>query len=549
MEYRFRDTGDGVRVEVSGRLDGTMLPQQQEQILAAIGPGTQLILDLSRVVDVSGIGVRLFLLLQRRTQALGGSMHVVGASPLLLDALDAIGVPRLSPPPSDPGGRTGIAGVEGTHRLDLYPTHRHEGFGLRLGFPLPFGATLVPGGVNFSVYSRHARSCTLVLFEAGSNAPMASIPIPEEFRVGYVFAMIVFWLDPDRLEYGFRMDGPQRPEAGLRFDAGKLLLDPFARAIAGRDAWGHLPEGGDGGEYRGRLVPDDFDWGVDRPPDVAAGDLVIYEMHVRGFTRHESSGVRHPGTFAAIREKIPYLVELGVNCVELMPVFEFDELDNVRTDPETGDRLLNYWGYNTVGFFAPKAGYAATGGLGMQADELKSLVKELHRHGIQVILDVVFNHTAEGDERGPTLSFRGHRQQRRITCSTPDGEYYNFSGCGNTLNCNHPVVRDLIVNSPAILGLVLSHRWVPLRPGQRAGSRHGGRRRCRTLRCWRHLAFDPILGKCEADRGGLGRGGPLPGRQLPGVRTLGRVERPVSGRRPPVPQGRRRARSRRSPSG
>ena len=495
MEYQFRETGDAVRVEVSGRLDGTMLPQQQERILAAIRPGTPLILDMSRVVDVSGIGVRLFLLLQRRAQALGGSMHVVGASPLLLDALDAIGVPRSSRSPADDGGRTGIAGVEGTHRLDLYPTHRHESFGLRLGFPLPFGATLVPGGVNFSIYSRHARTCTLVLFEAGAELPMVCIPIPEEFRVGYVFAMIVFWLDPDRLEYGFRMDGPHRPEVGFRFDPARLLLDPYARAVAGRGGWGHPPVGVDRGLYRGRLVPDDFDWGVDRPPDVEAGDLVIYEMHVRGFTRHETSGARHPGTFAAIREKIPHLVELGVNCVELMPVFEFDELDNVRTDPETGERLLNYWGYNTVGFFAPKAGYAATGGLGMQADELKATVKELHRHGIRVILDVVFNHTAEGDERGPTVSFRGIDNSTYYMLA-PDGSYYNFSGCGNTLNCNHPVVRDMVVNSlrywasyyridgfrfdlASVLGRDMAGEPLPNPPLLEA------------------LAFDPILGKCE----------------------------------------------------
>jgi glycogen operon protein len=497
MEFREQTTAESIRIEIFGRLDGTMFPQELERLLTAVRADSQLILDLSGVDDVSGIGIRWLVLLRRKAEALGGSMLVVGASELLLDALDAIGVPHLEPAPREHRGPARIAGVEGTHRLDLYPTHRHEIFGLRLGFPLPFGATLVPGGVNFSIYSRHARSCTLVLFEAGAEWPMARIPIPDEFRVGYVFAMIVFWLDPDRLEYGFELDGQWLPGAGFRFDPTKLLLDPYARAIAGRNVWGYSSEGSHGlpSPYRGRIVPDDFDWGVDRPPNLAAEDLVIYEMHVRGFTRHASSGVRYPGTFAAIREKIPYLKELGVNCVELMPVFEFDELDNPRTNPANGDRLLNYWGYNTVGFFAPKAGYAATGDLGMQADELKALIKELHRHGIQVILDVVFNHTVEGDERGPTISFRGIDNSTYYLL-TPDGRYLNFSGCGNTLNCNHPVVRDLVVNSlrywasyyridgfrfdlASVLGRDMAGEPLPNPPLLEA------------------LAFDPILGKCK----------------------------------------------------
>ncbi len=495
MQFHYQTTDESVRVEVTGRLDGTMLPDQQDRILAAIKPGAELILDMSRVDDLSGIGIRFLLLLQRRTHALGGFLRVVGASSIVLDALDAIGVPHGAQAPADIRVQTGIAAVEGTYRTDLYPTHVHEIFGLRLGSPLPFGATLVPGGVNFSIYSRNARSCTLVLFQAGSQWPMARIPIPEEFRIGHVFAMIVFWLDPDRLEYGFQMDGPWDPRAGLRFDGERFLLDPYARAIAGRDVWGLSTESQAPIEYRGRIVPDDFDWGVDRPPDVPPQDRVVYEMHVRGFSRHSSSGSRHPGTFAAIREKIPYLKELGVNCIELMPVFEFDEFDNPRTNPETGKRLLNYWGYNTVGFFAPKAGYAATGDLGMQADELKALVKELHRHGIQVFLDVVFNHSSEGDERGPTVSFRGIDNSTYYLL-TPDGQYLNFSGCGNTLNCNHPVVRDMVVGSlrywashyridgfrfdlASVLGRDMAGEPLPNPPLLEA------------------LAFDPILGKCE----------------------------------------------------
>src|SRR5262249_49019891 len=209
-----------------------------------------------------------------------------------------------------------------------------------------------------------------------------------------------------------------------------------------RPVWGASP-----GPWppRGQLVPGDFDWGGDRPLRLPAEDLVIYELHVRGFTRDPSSGTRFPGTYAGLREKIPYLQELGVTCVELMPVFEFDELANPRSDPLTGQRLHDYWGYNPLCFYAPKAGYAAAGPLGRQGDELRSLVKELHLAGIEVVLDVVFNHTAEGGEGGPTLSFRG-LDNRTWYMLGPGGSYLNFSGCGNTLNCNHPVVRDFVLN-------------------------------------------------------------------------------------------------------
>jgi glycogen operon protein len=330
--------------------------------------------------------------------------------------------------------------------IDVYSTHQYDGFRLRRGHAFPFGASVVPGGINFSVYSNHAAACTLVLFEIGADKPFVEIPFLQEFSIGKVFTMVVFDLDFEAIEYGFRMDGPWDPVNGHRFDKSKILLDPYARAITGRDRWLNDPNWGNIFPFRSRIVPDDFDWEGDVPLNIPIEDLVIYEMHVRSFTCHESSGVKHPGTFAGIIEKIPYLKELGINCVELMPIFEFDEWENSRTHPDTGERLVNYWGYSTVGFFAPKAGYAASGALVMQTDEFKNLVKELHRNGIEVILDVVYNHTAEGNENGPTLSLRGI-DNKTYYMLTPDGYYWNFSGTGNTLNCNNPVVRNMVLHS------------------------------------------------------------------------------------------------------
>jgi glycogen operon protein len=330
-------------------------------------------------------------------------------------------------------------------RIDYYPTHEYNGFRFRRGRPMPFGATIVPNGVNFSVFSSAATGCTLMLFQKGESKPVVEIPFPEEFRIGSVYCMIVFDLDEERLEYGYRIDGPWEPEHGHRFDRTKILLDPYAKTVGGRDVWLRPPNWDDIYQHRARLVFEDFDWEADTPLEIPMEDLVIYEMHVRGFTQHPLSGVKHRGTYAGIRDKIPYLKSLGVNCVELMPIFEFDEWENGRRHPETGAWLTNYWGYSTLAFFAPKAGFAATGRLGMQVDELKTLVKDLHRNGIEVILDVVFNHTNEGDHRGPTMSFRG-LDNKTYYMLTPGGFYYNFSGCGNTLNCNHPVVRNLVLD-------------------------------------------------------------------------------------------------------
>lgn len=328
-------------------------------------------------------------------------------------------------------------------RVDSYPTHEYNGIKYRIGKVLPYGASIVPCGVNFSIFSKHATSCELVLYKKREKEPYAIIPFPDEFRIGDVFSMIVFDIDYETLEYGYRMDGEFSPRKGFWFNKEKILLDPYAKAVSGRSIWGEEPDLENVFQHRGRIIYDDFDWEDDKPLEIPMEDLIIYEAHVRSFTKHPSSNIKYGGTFAGLKEKIPYLKELGVNCIELLPIFEFDEFENSRIID--GKRLYNYWGYSTVSFFAPKAGYAATGKYGMEADELKNLIKKLHKNGIEVILDVVFNHTAEGNELGPYISYRGI-DNKTYYLLTPDGEYYNFSGCGNTLNCNNVIVRNCILD-------------------------------------------------------------------------------------------------------
>ena len=318
-------------------------------------------------------------------------------------------------------------------------------FQIAPGNPLLPGAILTPDGVNFSVFSFHADGCSLVLFKQRETEPYAEIPFPDDYKTGAVFAMFVKGLNPADLEYGYRMSGPNQPEAGHRFDATKILLDPYAKSVTGRATWKQHVENGGDFPYRGRVYVSDFDWGDDQPLKTPVEDLIIYEMHVRDYTAHPSSGVEHPGTYTGIAEKIQHLNELGINAVELMPIFDFDEFENSRKNDETGELLVNHWGYSTVGFFAPKAGYAASKRDGGEINELKQLVKTLHENGLEVILDVVFNHTAEGNENGPTLSFRGIDNQT-FYILTPEGYYYNFTGTGNTFNSNHPAVIDFIVN-------------------------------------------------------------------------------------------------------
>lgn len=400
-------------------------------------------------------------------------------------------------------------------RIDIHPTHTSPDgkFKLRRGRPFPFGATLEPGGVNFSIFSSYATSCTLVLFQKHAIAPLVEIPFPDEFRIGNVYTMVVFDLDYENIEYGFRMDGPNSFHDGQWFDKNKILMDPYAKIIGGRDVWGETPNWDNPYQHRARIAFDDFDWEQDRPLEIPPEDQIIYEMHVRSFTRHPSSGVKHKGTFAGIREKIPYLKDLGVTSVELMPIYEFDEFENSRLSPVNGELLVNYWGYSTVGFFAPKAGYAATGKLGMQVDELKALIKDLHKHGLEVILDVVFNHTAEGNENGPTISFRGI-DNKTYYMLTPEGYYYNFSGCGNTLNCNNPIVRNIVLDCLRYWAAEYHIDGFRFDLASILGRDPWGAPLANPP-LLETLAFDPILAKCKLiaeawDAGGLYQVGSFP---------------------------------------
>ena len=316
-----------------------------------------------------------------------------------------------------------------------------NGFYVRPGFYEMNGATEFTDGVNFTVISRFATSCDLLLFHRQEDVPYARIPFPETYRVGNVYSMFVIGLNVETFEYAYSMDGPYDPKKGFLFDKEKFLLDPYARAVTGQSTWGK--QSSNDTFYKARVIHNNFNWNTPQKKLPALQDCIIYELHVRGFTKNENSGVSHPGTFAGIKEKIPYLKELGINAVEMMPIFEFDEMQNYRTI--NGKKLLDYWGYNPVCFFAPNTSYASDIEYNNEGKELKQLVNALHENGIKVILDVVFNHTAEGNENGPFFSFKGI-DNNIYYMLTPDGYYYNFSGCGNTLNCNHPMVRDFILN-------------------------------------------------------------------------------------------------------
>ena len=324
------------------------------------------------------------------------------------------------------------------HPYESSPMAEIAGFPVRPGIYDLNGATPLQNGVNFTIHTCGGTSCELLLFHRAQEEPFAVLPFPEAYKIGDVYSMIVYGLNIDEFEYAYRVDGPYCPEKGLLFDKNKILLDPYAKAVAGQRTWGIRWDH----TYHARVVKDRFDWGDMPQSKKELCDLIIYELHVRDFTHHPSSGVQHRGTFSGLMEKIPYLKELGINAVELMPIFEFDETMNSRT--VDGKQLLECWGYNTVGFFAPNSSYAAANEHNQEGTELKTLIKALHDNGIEVILDVVFNHTAEGNEKGNTFSFKGF-DNNMYYMLTPDVNYYNFSGCGNTLNCNHPVVQQLIL--------------------------------------------------------------------------------------------------------
>lgn len=396
--------------------------------------------------------------------------------------------------------------VMGSH---LLPLDTVEGYKVRPGFYEINGATAIPGGISFTVHSHHAVSCELLLYRPGECSPYAVLKYPDNYKIGHVFSMIVFGLNMADFEYAFRLDGPFLPEKGFIFDKTKPLLDPYARAVTGQSVWGvksscDVP-------YRARVVKNNFDWGSFSQPLITMEDLVIYELHVRGFTKHNSSGTTHPGTFDGLKEKIPYLKKLGINAVELMPIFEFDEMSDRRE--VNGKELLNYWGYNTVSFFSPNTSYASHNESNQEGLELKNLIKALNENGIEVILDVVFNHTAEGNEAGPYFSFKGF-DNNIYYMLTPDGKYYNFSGCGNTLNCNHPIVQQMILE--CLRYWVTNYRVDGFRFDLATilGRNEDGSPMSKPP-LLQSLAFDPILGNVKLiaeawDAGGLYQVGTFP---------------------------------------
>ncbi len=324
---------------------------------------------------------------------------------------------------------------------------------LGAGKSYPLGASVVPGGVNFSVYSKNSTAAELLLFDdVSAPRPARVIPLdPKKNRTFHYWHVFVPDLRPGQL-YGYRVYGPFEPRLGLRFDGTKVLLDPYGRAVATPPAYDReaASRPGDNAAVAMKSVivePKDYDWEGDAPLKHPFSRTVIYEMHVGGFTRHPSSGVPpgKRGTFSGLISKIPYLRDLGITAVELLPVFQFDE-------QEAPEGLTNYWGYNPVSFFAPHSGYSSSQDPLAVLDEFRDLVKALHRAEIEVILDVVYNHTAEGDHTGPTFCFKGLENSVYFTLDADRSRYANYSGTGNTLSASHSMVRRLILDS--------LHYWV-----------------------------------------------------------------------------------------
>ena len=311
------------------------------------------------------------------------------------------------------------------------------------GSPLPLGATPVRGGVNFSLFAKDPSAVTLVIFLPDASQPLLEYPLDPKFhKTGDVWHCFLAGLDPG-VHYVYRIDD-------------RLLLDPYGKAVGGRPRWGQNPEA----SLRSVVVEDRFPWKQDQPLGVPLADSIIYELHVRGFTRHGSSGVAAPGTFLGLCDKIPYLKALGITAVELLPVTEFNETDNPRRSPLTGEPLLDYWGYNPLCFFSPRLAYSAATDALAAVHEFKTMVQTFHAAGVEVILDVVFNHTGEGGRGGPTISWRGIDDTIYYLTDPKTGQYLDFSGCGNTINCNHPVVQQSDRRLPALLGDGDARRWI-----------------------------------------------------------------------------------------
>ncbi|TAL37223.1 MAG: glycogen debranching enzyme GlgX [Spirochaetes bacterium] len=329
------------------------------------------------------------------------------------------------------------------------------------GYPLPLGVKLDRNGAQFSLFSRNATAVSLVLFAADNGMTEEIAFDPLRNRTGDIWHIWAEGIREGQL-YGYRIDGPYDPERGFRFNRNKLVLDPYARSVSGNFKWDLSDARGFDtahpvqdlsystvdsapGAPKCVIVNTDFDW-FDRQLGTPMKDTVIYELHVKGFTAHTSSKTDYPGTFRGLTDKIPYMKELGVTAVELMPIQEFDEEENVNVNPRTGEKLKNYWGYSTISFFAPRGRFSHSGRMGEQYQEFKEMVYEFHKAGIEVILDIVFNHTAEGDHLGPTLCFRGIDNTVYYMLQENRRFYKNLSGCGNTFNCNHPFVRDFILD-------------------------------------------------------------------------------------------------------
>ncbi len=305
------------------------------------------------------------------------------------------------------------------------------------GKPLPLGTVILPEGINFAVFSRRATAVQLVLFPEDDSGAVQEISLdPSRHRSGDVWHILLLGAKPG-IRYGYRMDRQPNSSPQLdRFDPAKILIDPYCRALSP----------GPMKQRRCLAIDSSFPWRDGRRLEIHPAETIIYELHVRGFTQHPSSGVEYPGTYRGLTEKIPYLKDLGITAVELMPVAEFDERGNPRSDPESGKPLSNFWGYDPLAFFAPKASYSSDPREGGQVREFQQMVQAFHEAGIEVILDVVFNHTGEWGEDGFSYSFKGIDNQAYYLTDPQSGRYHDFSGCGNTVNCNQPAVRDLIVD-------------------------------------------------------------------------------------------------------